>query len=78
MGLLPYRFALQYDLNEDTADFIGHALALHRDDAYLDLPAITTGERCTPLHTHWSPRKLAEGAWVCGSNLSVLMKADSQ
>ena len=25
----------EYGLNEDTIDFIGHSLALHRDDAYL-------------------------------------------
>jgi RAB protein geranylgeranyltransferase component A len=35
-------FALvsKYGLEDDTVDFIGHALALHRDDNYLDEPAI--------------------------------------
>ncbi|GFR46645.1 hypothetical protein Agub_g8256 [Astrephomene gubernaculifera] len=32
----------QYDLSEDTQDFIGHALALHRDDGYLSQPALPT------------------------------------
>lgn len=31
-----------FDLQEDTTDFIGHALALHRDDAYLSQPALPT------------------------------------
>lgn len=31
-----------YDLNEDTTDFIGHSIALHRDDSYLQRPAIET------------------------------------
>lgn len=30
----------KYGLEDDTIDFIGHALALHNDDDYLDLPAI--------------------------------------
>lgn len=30
----------KYELEEDTIDFIGHALALQRDDAYLDQPAM--------------------------------------
>jgi len=29
----------KYGLEDDTVDFIGHALALHRDDSYLDEPA---------------------------------------
>ncbi|KAG5014972.1 hypothetical protein AAZX31_08G066300 [Glycine max] len=29
----------KYGLEDDTVDFIGHALALHRDDNYLDEPA---------------------------------------
>lgn len=32
----------QYDLNEETIDFVGHAIALHRDDVYLTQPAIQT------------------------------------
>lgn len=35
----------QYDFNEDTTDFIGHSIALHRDDAYLTQPAILTVRR---------------------------------
>ncbi|KAG2487175.1 hypothetical protein HYH03_014155 [Edaphochlamys debaryana] len=31
-----------FDLTEDTQDFIGHALGLHRDDAYLTQPALAT------------------------------------
>jgi RAB protein geranylgeranyltransferase component A len=40
-------FALvsKYGLEDDTVDFIGHALALHRDDNYLDEPAIHTVKR---------------------------------
>lgn len=30
----------KYELEEDTIDFIGHALALQRDDTYLDQPAM--------------------------------------
>ena len=30
----------KYGLEDDTIDFIGHALALHNDDDYLDQPAI--------------------------------------
>ncbi|KAF7130016.1 hypothetical protein RHSIM_Rhsim10G0172500 [Rhododendron simsii] len=29
----------KYGLEDDTVDFIGHALALHKDDSYLDQPA---------------------------------------
>jgi hypothetical protein len=32
----------KYGLEDDTVDFIGHALALHRDDSYLDEPALDT------------------------------------
>ncbi|GJN23051.1 hypothetical protein PR202_gb10667 [Eleusine coracana subsp. coracana] len=35
----------KYGLEDDTVDFIGHALALHRDDNYLDEPAIRTIKR---------------------------------
>ncbi|KAL6896869.1 hypothetical protein ACP4OV_007441 [Aristida adscensionis] len=35
----------KYGLEDDTVDFIGHALALHRDDSYLDEPAIDTVRR---------------------------------
>uniref|UniRef100_A0A7S0WVJ5 Guanosine nucleotide diphosphate dissociation inhibitor n=1 Tax=Chlamydomonas leiostraca TaxID=1034604 RepID=A0A7S0WVJ5_9CHLO len=31
-----------FNLNEDTTDFIGHSVALHRDDAYLAQPALPT------------------------------------
>ncbi|KAF8698859.1 hypothetical protein HU200_018376 [Digitaria exilis] len=35
----------KYGLEDDTVDFIGHALALHRDDSYLDEPALDTVKR---------------------------------
>ena len=35
----------KYGLDENTIDFIGHALALHRDDRYLDEPALDTVKR---------------------------------
>ncbi|CAA7387662.1 unnamed protein product [Spirodela intermedia] len=35
----------KYGLDEDTVDFIGHALALHPDDSYLDGPAMDTVKR---------------------------------
>ncbi|RWR83161.1 Rab GDI protein [Cinnamomum micranthum f. kanehirae] len=35
----------KYGLEDNTVDFIGHALALHRDDSYLDEPAIDTVKR---------------------------------
>ncbi|CAD6211628.1 unnamed protein product [Miscanthus lutarioriparius] len=35
----------KYGLEDDTVDFIGHALALHRNDSYLDEPAIDTVKR---------------------------------
>ncbi|PKA51934.1 hypothetical protein AXF42_Ash008163 [Apostasia shenzhenica] len=35
----------KYGLDENTVDFIGHALALHRDDGYLNQPAIDTVKR---------------------------------
>jgi Rab GDP dissociation inhibitor len=38
-------FFRKYGLSEDTVDFIGHALALHRDDRYLDEPALDTVKR---------------------------------
>jgi RAB protein geranylgeranyltransferase component A len=39
----------KYGLEDDTVDFIGHALALHRDDSYLDEPAIDTVKRMKVL-----------------------------
>lgn len=36
----------KFSLGADTIDFIGHALALHRDDSYLDQPANLTIDRC--------------------------------
>ena len=35
----------KYGLDENTIDFIGHALALHRDDRYLNEPALDTVKR---------------------------------
>lgn len=34
-----FLFCRKYGLEDDTIDFIGHALALHIDDSYLDQPA---------------------------------------
>jgi Rab GDP dissociation inhibitor len=31
-----------HSLSDNTIDFLGHAVALHRDDGYLDQPAIDT------------------------------------
>lgn len=39
----------KYGLEDDTIDFIGHALALHRDDSYLDEPAKDFVERVKVL-----------------------------
>ncbi|KAH7437734.1 hypothetical protein KP509_05G086400 [Ceratopteris richardii] len=36
----PREIFAKYGLDENTVDFIGHALALYRDDAYLDRPAL--------------------------------------
>nr|XP_029122178.1 guanosine nucleotide diphosphate dissociation inhibitor 2 [Elaeis guineensis] len=38
-------FVSKYGLEDNTVDFIGHALALHRDDRYLDEPALGTVKR---------------------------------
>ncbi|OAY71906.1 Guanosine nucleotide diphosphate dissociation inhibitor 2 [Ananas comosus] len=35
----------KYGLDDNTVDFIGHAFALHRDDRYLDEPALDTVKR---------------------------------
>ena len=35
----------KFSLDENTIDFIGHALALHRDDAYLNEAALPTIRR---------------------------------
>ena len=35
----------KFSLEEDTQDFTGHALALHRDDEYLKRPALDTMKR---------------------------------
>ncbi|CAH9075543.1 unnamed protein product [Cuscuta epithymum] len=35
----------KFGLDDNTMDFIGHALALHRDDRYLDKPALDTVKR---------------------------------
>ncbi|GMI74652.1 RAB GDP-dissociation inhibitor [Hibiscus trionum] len=35
----------KYGLEDDTIDFIGHALALHKDDSYLDQPALSFVKR---------------------------------
>jgi len=47
----------KYGLDDNTIDFIGHALALHRDDRYLDEPALDTVKRMkvTAQLAHVSP-----------------------
>lgn len=35
----------KYGLDDNTVDFIGHAIALHRDDRYLNEPALDTVKR---------------------------------
>ena len=35
----------KYELEDDTIEFIGHALALHFSDEYLDKPAVTFVKR---------------------------------
>ncbi|GMP43740.1 hypothetical protein CsSME_00012986 [Camellia sinensis var. sinensis] len=37
-------------LDDNTVDFIGHALALHTDDSYLDQPAMDFVKRVKCLH----------------------------
>ncbi|KAE8668258.1 Guanosine nucleotide diphosphate dissociation inhibitor [Hibiscus syriacus] len=39
----------KYGLEDDTIDFIGHALALHKDDSYLDQPALSFVKRMKSL-----------------------------
>ncbi|PWZ18603.1 Guanosine nucleotide diphosphate dissociation inhibitor 1 [Zea mays] len=41
----PKAYNRKYGLSDDTVDFVGHALALHRDDRYLDEPALDTVKR---------------------------------
>ena len=38
-------FGRKYGLDDNTMDFIGHALALHRDDRFLNEPALDTVKR---------------------------------
>lgn len=38
-------FSRKYGLDDNTIDFIGHAVALHRDDNYLSEPALDTVKR---------------------------------
>ncbi|CAD5178610.1 unnamed protein product [Musa acuminata subsp. malaccensis] len=38
-------FISKFGLDDNTVDFIGHALALHRDDRYLNEPALDTVKR---------------------------------
>jgi Rab GDP dissociation inhibitor len=35
-------FVRKFGLDDNTIDFIGHAVALHRDDRYLNEPALDT------------------------------------
>ncbi|GMP30855.1 hypothetical protein CsSME_00005322 [Camellia sinensis var. sinensis] len=41
---------LKYGLDDNTIDFIGHALALYIDDSYLDQPAMDFVKRVKCLH----------------------------
>ncbi|KAG6432996.1 hypothetical protein SASPL_104598 [Salvia splendens] len=44
--VLTYEFLVtKYELEDDTIEFIGHALALHFSDEYLDKPAVTFVKR---------------------------------
>jgi RAB protein geranylgeranyltransferase component A len=55
----------KYGLEDDTVDFIGHALALHRDDNYLDEPAIDTVKRMKVLYFHPTKQKtLLDSAFI--------------
>ncbi|ONM62751.1 hypothetical protein ZEAMMB73_Zm00001d000444 [Zea mays] len=47
--LLKEMWKRKYGLSDDTVDFVGHALALHRDDRYLDEPALDTVKRMKTL-----------------------------
>lgn len=40
----------KYGLDQSTVDFIGHAIALHRDDQYLLAPALPTVEKIKLYH----------------------------
>lgn len=52
-----FSFDRKYGLDDNTVDFIGHALALHRDDRYLNEPALDTVLRMKVkmhrLHHFW-------------------------
>ena len=46
LNTLPMRAVyVRFSLEANTIDFIGHALALHRDEKYLDEPALPTIKR---------------------------------
>ncbi|KAF5842230.1 GDP dissociation inhibitor [Dunaliella salina] len=54
-GLDLYRMTMAdlykyYDLSQDTTDFVGHSIALHRDDSYLTQPAIFTVTKMKLYH----------------------------
>ena len=43
----------KYGLDANTIDFIGHSLALHRDDRFLSEPALDTVKRVkVPFHLY--------------------------
>nr|CAB3495526.1 unnamed protein product [Digitaria exilis] len=54
----------KYGLEDDTVDFIGHALALHRDDSYLDEPALDTVKRMKVLPLFIDARSLFSSHFV--------------
>lgn len=45
MSIIYLNFGSKFGLDDNTIDFIGHALALHRDDLYLNEPALDTVKR---------------------------------
>ncbi|CAH1441244.1 unnamed protein product [Lactuca virosa] len=51
----------KYGLDDNTVDFIGHALALHRDDRYLNEPALETVKKNEALRrvTRTFPRRVS-------------------
>ena len=57
----------KHGLSDDTVDFIGHALALHRDDRYLNQPALDTVKRMKVCPIFFPSRKkvVSEYLYYC-------------